>query len=337
MRIFLLFLVFLFSKSYGAGIIDHDQTELIIYTDATVTIKKVTNTPEMELLIQTVFDAAMADDHLENLHYCLQSPFGVYIAYEQESMTPVAIQSFGHGEKSDHLCAYPHTNVLEAHQGRKYGSLLRAQTAKYFDDFLGSPVKIDGEELSHLPLSFLASTNEWFFGENHPALKSALNAGYGIESIDFYGTLDMRYPSNADSWSPSRVAAITEFSKIMMNPSSTSSPSIMSAAMEHMRTILSDLDYTKEADITTLLSVAERVIKITNPDSFEGPDYLITLERKTIYQAIYDGPLREVFEGLSEEYLTFVKNFVGKGYSPLHNFNGVLKHAESMRWIGALT
>lgn len=280
MRIFLLFLVFLFSKSYGAGIIDHDQTELIIYTDATVTIKKVTNTPEMELLIQTVFDAAMADDHLENLHYCLQSPFGVYIAYEQESMTPVAIQSFGHGEKSDHLCAYPHTNVLEAHQGRKYGSLLRAQTAKYFDDFLGSPVKIDGEELSHLPLSFLASTNEWFFGENHPALKSALNAGYGIESIDFYGTLDMRYPSNADSWSPSRVAAITEFSKIMMNPSSTSSPSIMSAAMEHMRTILSDLDYTKKADITTLLSVAERVIKITNPDSFEGPDYLITLERK---------------------------------------------------------
>jgi hypothetical protein len=252
-------------------------------------------------------------------------------------MTPVAIQSFGHGEKSDHLCAYPHTNVLEAHQGRKYGSLLRAQTAKYFDDFLGSPVKIDGEELSHLPLSFLASTNEWFFGENHPALKSALNAGYGIESIDFYGTLDMRYPSNADSWSPSRVAAITEFSKIMMNPSSTSSPSIMSAAMEHMRTILSDLDYTKEADITTLLSVAERVIKITNPDSFEGPDYLITLERKTIYQAIYDGPLREVFEGLSEEHLTFVKNFVGKGHSPLHNFNGVLKHAESMRWIGALT
>ena len=252
-------------------------------------------------------------------------------------MTPVAIQSFDHGEKSDPLCAYDHTNVLETHQGRKYGSLLRAQTAKYFDRFLGSTVKIDGEKLSHLPLSFIDSSNEWYFGENYPSLKSALNAGYGIESIDFYGTLDMRYPSNADSWSPSRVAAITEFSKIMMNPSSTSSPSIMSAAMEHMRTILSDLDYTKEADITTLLSVAERVIKITNPDSFEGPDYLITLERKTIYQAIYDGPLREVFEGLSEEYLMFVKNFVGKGYSPLHNFNGVLEHAKNMNWISAPT
>ena len=67
MRIFLLFLVFIFSKSYGAGIIDHDQTELTIYEGADFIIKKVTNTPEMESLIRTVFATAMADDHLENL------------------------------------------------------------------------------------------------------------------------------------------------------------------------------------------------------------------------------------------------------------------------------
>ena len=208
---------------------------------------------------------------------------------------------------------------------------------KYFDSFFGQQVKIDGEELSHLPLSHLTSSNEWCFGENYPSLKSALNAGYGIESIDFYGTLDMQYPRNAGSWDPSRVAAIVEFSKVMMNPRSTSSPSIMGATMEHMRTILSGLDYTKEDDITTLLSVAERVIKITNPDSFEGPDYRIVLETKPIYKAIYDGLLREAFEGLSEEQLTLIKNFVEKGYSRVHNFNGVLEHAKNMNWISALT
>jgi hypothetical protein len=124
----------------------------------------------------------------------------------------------------------------------------------------------------------------------------------------------------------------------MMNPSSASSPSIMSATIEHMRTILRDIDYTKEADITTLLSVAERVIHIANPNLFFALwNYPIALETNPIYKAICDGPLREVFEGLSEECLTFVKNFVEKGYSPLHNFSGVLEHAKNMNWISALT
>ena len=69
MRIFLLFLVFVFSKSYGAEIVGHDETELIIYRDAAVMIKKVANTLEIESMIGTVFATALADDHLENLHY----------------------------------------------------------------------------------------------------------------------------------------------------------------------------------------------------------------------------------------------------------------------------
>ncbi len=337
MRIFLLFLVFVFSKSYGAGIVDHDQTELTIYADATVTVKKVTNIPEMATMVGTVFATAMAEGHLMHLHYCLESPFGVYVAYESASSAPVAIQSFHHGEENGCLVAYPATNVLDAHQGKRYGTILRKVTAKYFDNFFGQQVKIDGKELSHLPLSHLTSGNEWCFGDNHPSLKSALNAGYGIEYIFYGGNLAMRYPATKDGtlWSEDRVAALVEFSKVMMNPSSASSPSIMGATMEHMRTILSDLDYTKEDDITTLLSVAERVIKITNPD--EGPDR-IALETRPIYQEIYEGPLREVFTSLNETQKQSIKTFVEKGRELFfHNFNGVLKHAESMSWISALT
>lgn len=317
---FLLFLCLLFSSPESCG------AELVIHRDDAVVIKKVTKNEHIELLIKEKFSAEAADDHTESLHYGLESPFGVYIAYQLEGMKPVAIQSFNPGAEDDYLCAYPHTNVLESYQRLKYGSTLRAQTAKYLDPFFGKQVTVSNGELSELSLSCLLSSNEWYFGENYPSLKSALNAGYGVHSIAHFGTLDMRYPNNAGLWSQNRVAAIVDFSKIMMNPSSASSPEIMVSAMDNIGFILNDLNFIKEADVTTLLSVAERVIKITHPDSFEGPDYRITMERKAIYQAIYNGPLSEVFASLNETQKQLVKRFTEKGYSPCHNFNGVLEH-----------
>jgi len=298
----------------------YEKTECIIYQDDHITIKKVTQSEELKAF----GDTGSVYEHLESLHYCLESPFGVYVAYDNESMTPVAIQSFCAFTKDSLLMAAPKTNVLKAYQGRRFGSVLRAETAKYLGQFLSKQVKTDDGKLSDLPLCCLISSNEWFFGENYPSLKSALNAEYGISSIAHCGTLDMRYPNDATLWSPRRVAAIIEFSKVMTDPSSASS---MSATVSYISYILSDLDFTKIPDITTFLSVAERVIRIVKPDSFEGPDYDVSTERKEIYQAIYEGSLCEVFKRLDAYKFKLINDFVEKGsYSPFRNFKGILKH-----------
>lgn len=322
-------LLFASSWSYGSVVVDETVTnpapiihEKLIYRDEHVTIKKVTKREELEAFEET----RCLDEHLERIHYCLEAPFGVYIAYDNKNMTPVAIQSFCAFTKDSLLMASAMTNVVKAYQGQRFGSVLRTETAKYLDQFLGKRVKMDEEKLSDLPLSCLFSSNEWFFGENYPSLKSALNAGYGISSIAHCGTLDMRCPNDATLWSPRRVDAIVEFSKVMVNPGSASS-SAMSNATSCIGYILNDLDFAKVADITTLLSVAERVIRIVKPDLFDGPDYDISPERKGIYQAIYEGPLCKLFKGLDGSNLQLIRDFVEKGsYSPFRNFKGVLQH-----------
>lgn len=321
--LFILFSFFICTTLYSSAVdavegCEHTKS-LTIYQDTRITIKKVTDKKAFEQL------AALEniDEHLENLHYCLKSPLGVYIAYETANMIPVAIQSFGEYTKGALFMAAAKTNVLKAYQGLKYGSEMRKRTAEYISTFFGKPIQIDYEKLSGSPLLCIASSNEWFFGENYPSLKSALNAGYGIVSIAHFGTAEMRYPNDGSLWNSSRIAAIIEFSKIMMTPSDA----LASVAVSHMIYLLTDLDFSKTPDITTLLSVAERVIRIVKPDSFEGPDYVISPEGKRIYQAVYDESLSKVFEQIDSAKQQQLKDFVARGeYAEWRNFKGVLEH-----------
>jgi len=205
--------------------------------------------------LSTFEETGRLESYIEALRYPLESPFGIYVVYEGD--TPIAIQGLFHDFKEDTLIASGMTDVLENYQGKKYGSRLRAATAKFLEEkYLGNFVTIDQEGEKRLwPLTYLHSCNEWYWGENIESLKSSLNAGYRIACIARSGTIQMLYTNNQEIlqklWSRDRTDQLLKIASMFRSPDVYNEE----VFKNNLRSLLQSLDFTQETDITTFLNM----------------------------------------------------------------------------------
>ena len=145
---FLLYMCLFFAPSllHSAEGIDAESIDRGIYKGKHIIIKKVTNKKELE----TFGKNESADDHRKSLCYHLDSPFGVYVAYNINDGKPVGLKSFSHGFNKDgfnkdgsSLVAYPAINIIESYQGKGYGTLLNMGTLSYISQFFNQKVKMN--------------------------------------------------------------------------------------------------------------------------------------------------------------------------------------------------
>ncbi len=273
-----LFLKFFLGLSI-ASYISAAEYEKIIFDDkdSPIIIKKLTEREHTQQMLAIFEETGRVESYQKDLGYRLESPFGVYVAYERENGRPVAIQSFSSYVRHDHLVAEGMTDVLEAFQEKGYGSKLRVETAKWLSQFLENKVECGrGEEsiISELPLTFLYSDNEWEWGMNYPSLKSSLTAGYGIACVSNYRTIQMLYTKNESVkkalWQEDRVSRILKISKFMMDLKAGRSELSAESIDQDFTYILNDLDLTQETDIVTFLASYQRVLYVLkdNPSNY---------------------------------------------------------------------
>lgn len=323
MRIFLLFLVFIFSKSYGAGIIDHDQTKRTIYEGAEVVIKKVAQSEETLLMLRSFEETNRLECYQDDLSYPLGSPFGVYIAFDCKSNAPVAARSIAPSHKSGHLTASGVLDVLTAFKGKGYGSLLLCEVTKHISQFLGSRLEYNKEEPILMDtFSFLCGDVEWEWGKNYPSLSTALKSGYGIVCIAGSNTVQMLYSKDptiaAALWQEERLTKLKNFARFMMSPRSPHASS--DSIVDDITYILTDLNLTQEADIVTLLNTSVKVLKVLNKHEMLRNYDDITSEETDVYQKIYDGTLCALFENMNSTNFQQIKEFAeGQRLSNLQN------------------
>ncbi|AIK95865.1 hypothetical protein [Candidatus Odyssella acanthamoebae] len=268
-KIFISSLVIILHASSAA-----DYTQIIFdEKESPLIIKKLTQHDTTQQTLSVFEETGRLESHQDELSYRLESPFGVYVAYDRTSERPVAIQTFSQWIKYGYLIAEGMTDVLEAFQGKGYGGKLRTETAKWLSQFLDSKVECGrGEEsrTSQLPLAFLYSDNEWMWGVNYPSLKSSLTAGYGIACIAKYPTIQLLYSKNESMmkalWQEDRVSRILSLSKFMMGPAAAPSEISIESIGNDFTYILNDLDLTQETDIVTFLTTYQRVIDVLKDD-----------------------------------------------------------------------
>jgi hypothetical protein len=253
------------SADYAQIIFDDKESPIII--------KKLTQHDTTQQTLSVFEETGRLKDYQNELSYRLESPFGVYVAYDRTSERPIAIQTFSQWIKYGYLIAEGMTDVLEAFQGKGYGSKLRTETAKWLNQFFDSKVECGrGEEssISDLPLAFLYSDNEWMWGTNYPSLKSSLTAGYGIACISKYPTIQLLCSKNEfirkALWPEDRVSRILKISKFMMDPTAAPSEISIESIGNDFTYILNDLDLTQETDIVTFLTTYQRVIDVLKDD-----------------------------------------------------------------------
>ncbi|MBW8310188.1 MAG: hypothetical protein K0M45_11255 [Candidatus Paracaedibacteraceae bacterium] len=286
--------------------------EKIIFDDkdSPIIIKKLAEHEHTQQILNIFEETERVESHQKNLGYRLESPFGVYVAYERENERPVAIQSFSSFVNHGHLVAEGMTDVLKAFQGKGYGSKLRIETAKWLSQFLDNNVECGrGEEssISELPLTFLQSDNEWEWGRNYPSLKSSITAGYGIACISNYSTIQMLYTKNEsikkNLWSEDRVSRILKISKFMMDPSAVRSETAAESIDDDFTYILNDLDLTQETDIVTFLTSYQKMIWILkgNPSSYSDVELFV-------YRAV-DKALSRFLSSLDKATIARIKLF----------------------------
>ncbi len=268
------------------------------------------------------------EGYLDNATYPIDTPLGIYIAYEKKDKQeiPVAILSYGdptEGERG--VSASRSTNVLEAFERKGYGSLIRAKSIEYASQFLGTQMEyrgVDGNILSR-PLLTIHSDCEWGLGRNYPSLGSSLKAGFGITYIDKHGNLSMSYTNDylirSAFWSQDKLDALVRFSKYIMKINAEPLPAIIEEgllnAKESMMHIVYNLDFTQETDLMTFLSLCQSVLRKLNfkwvdeygntqtYDSCEG-----NIEETPLYKSIY-AELCLFFKRMNEEQLILIENF----------------------------
>ncbi len=324
-------------------------SELIIYSDEAVVIKKVAQSEETLQTLNIFKETTRLESYLDDLKYPSNSPFGVYIAFECTSITPVAARSIGPSYKAHHLTASGVLDVLEAFKGKSYGSLLLREVTKHTSQFLGQPLEYDSQEedtLSHT-FSCLCGDIEWGWGTNYPSLSVALKSGYGIACIAGSSTVQMLYSKDqtitASLWKEGRVNRLKNFSKFVMNTSS--STALIEPIVDDIAYILNDLDLTQETDIVTLLNMSAKVLEVLNAPESSKNENPITPE-KIIYQKIHEGPLRTLFINMESTIFSSIKGFAeGQRLSNPQNlqidllyhcinprgFDPVLNHFERLR------
>lgn len=205
--------------------------------------------------LSTFEETGRLESYVKGLRYPLESPFGIYVVYEGD--TPVAIQGLSHHFKQNALIASEMIDVLKDYQGKKYGSRLRAATAKFLEEkYLGNFVTIDQEsEKSLWPLTYLHSCNEWCWGENIESLKSSLNAGYRIACIARSGTIQMLYTNDKEIlqklWPRDRTDQLLKIASMFQNPETYNEEEFKN----NLGSLLESLDFTQETDITTFLNM----------------------------------------------------------------------------------
>lgn len=210
------------------------------------------------------------DVYKEILSGTHQSPFGVYVLKEEPSGQAVGLQSLAPLTWDEILAAEEMTDILPEHQGKGYGTILRTKTAETARKFI--------EEKSlhnNLPLSFLYSDNEWFWGFNHASLKSSLAAGYGIVCItEGMGAAHMVFPKNEYCWNENRLKHLLTASKLLQASFANTSPqgnnrkqACENLSKEHKETvtesfmaILKDCNLEKDPDICSFLAICSFLV-----------------------------------------------------------------------------
>jgi hypothetical protein len=205
--------------------------------------------------------------------YVEDCPFGSYIALDEKTGTVYGIQTFYPCEKDGVLYAEPVTDLLEKYQSKGIGSLLRRETAKIFDTFIGKSINLaspnEPECLSSSPLSYILSSNEWCFGEysGHPSLMSQLKAGYGIIAISSKQVLYTAYPPQKGCWTMKREEAFVATSKALMKRFNLEArvkeeEASTEVLIQSLKILLNDLNFEQETDILTLLNFHQTILSL---------------------------------------------------------------------------
>ncbi|MBA4117336.1 MAG: hypothetical protein C0514_00370 [Candidatus Puniceispirillum sp.] len=192
--------------------------------------------------------------------------FGVYLL--KVNAVPVAAHALCAHNHNGYLVAEGMTDVLESHQGRRYGTILRMEAAKLAQSAIESK-RIFMMNECPMTLDYLYSTNEWLWGENHPSLKSSLNAGYGVACVSSHlGLAHLLYPKNEAMWADERVNHLMDASALIYKAhqkgrslthdvrSHEQIPFDQSVEIiDHFRCIINDLNLDKDHDVISLLSL----------------------------------------------------------------------------------
>ncbi|MBX9697495.1 MAG: hypothetical protein K2X53_05385 [Alphaproteobacteria bacterium] len=257
--------------------------------------------------------------------YVEDCPFGSYIALDEKTGTVYGVQTFYPCEKDGVLYAEPVTDLLEKYQSKGIGSLLRRETAKIFDTFIGKSINLakpnEPELLSSSPLSYILSSNEWYFGEysGHPSLMSQLKAGYGIIAITSKEVLYTAYPPQKGCWPMKREEAFVATSKALMkrfNPEARINEEEASTEVliQSLKILLNDLNFEQETDIVTFLTLHDTLLSLPIIRS-EEKDFMHNFiknlsqqQLKSINDLTQDLRKEKVSQAFSADMLCFWKN-----------------------------
>lgn len=191
--------------------------------------------------------------------------FGVYLL--KVNTVPVAAHALCAHNHNGCLVAEGMTDVLESHQGRRYGTILRMEAARLAQDAIESK-RIFMMNECPMTLDYLYSTNEWLWGENHPSLKSSLNAGYGVACVSSHlGLAHLLFPKNEAMWPDERVTHLMDASALIYNAYQKGRSLAYDAQghegipfdqnteiVDHFRYVINDLNLDKDHDAISLLS-----------------------------------------------------------------------------------
>ncbi|MGN6671385.1 MAG: GNAT family N-acetyltransferase [Candidatus Nucleicultricaceae bacterium] len=236
-------------------------------------------------------DTGRCNEYKEAQRYKMDSPFGVYLATERESGARVGICSFSPHEKDGVFYAEPVIDVLEAHQGKGYGTrLLRHATQKVagsFGETLDCTQHGAPKSVSLLPMTEILSSTEWEFGSNHAALKMHLNAEYGIVGLGCSsGLLTYTvYPATHPAvWGAEKQETFVRISRAIVldeEKDSTHNEGSEPGVLNDFHAFLKMLDLSQETEILTLAIFKINAFKI-DPDAERAIlDFLNTVDEKS--------------------------------------------------------
>lgn len=233
--------------------LDAQETSNPIPNDQGLNIEKLSSMEHKDRL-SFFAETGRLETYEKDLRYPLESPFGVYVVYENEE--PIAIQGFSVYQKSNALIASAVTDVLEKFQGQRYGTRLRTATARFLEEnYLGKIVTVNiNDQIISQPLLYLHSCNEWMWGENIQSLKSSLSAGYQIACVGGSQTVQMLYTKDEtlrqNLWSTERTEQLIAFASLMQGGQSFNTEKFSLK----LTSLLHSLDFTQEVDIATFLN-----------------------------------------------------------------------------------